>query len=311
MRLSYSWGKDAADGGLRLSSKPTAERGTILARVYRDLDGDGKFDEGVDEPLEGIRFRADRSLKEEKTNEKGLALVTALETLSSFTFEIDEGSLIDPFWIASPSAVQITLRPGVPGEVDFAVISSGEIDGTVYRRNEKWSEPVSDVRLQLVDASGEVVKEVKSQFDGFYLLDFIHPGSCTLRIDPEQLASLDLPPVPSVDVEIGSDGTILNGKDFIIGGPQPGVDGATLRVVLASFPTEADAQTAWNEISQALPDLFKGIEPEFEKFENGAETGVTLYAQPFTARQGAEDLCTDIRARFGNTWCNPLDIQIR
>jgi len=231
--------------------------------------------------------------------------------LSSFTFEIDEGSLIDPFWIASPSAVQITLRPGVPGEVDFAVMSSGEIDGTVYRRNEKWSEPVSDVRLQLVDASGEVVKEVKSQFDGFYLLDFIHPGSYTLRIDPEQLASLDLPPVPSVDVEIGSDGTILNGKDFIIGGPQPGVDGATLRVVLASFPTESDAQTAWNEISQALPYLFKGIEPEFEKFENGAETGVTLYAQPFTARQGAEDLCTDIRARFGNTWCNPLDIQIR
>ncbi len=311
MRLSYSWGKDAADGGLRLSSKQTAERGTILARVFLDLDGDGKFDKEVDEPLEGIRFRADRSLKEEKTNEKGLALVTALETLSSFTFEIDEGSLIDPFWIATPAAVQITLRPGVPGVVDFAVVSSGEIDGTVYRRNKEWSDPVSDVRMQLVDENGQVAKEVKSQFDGFYLIDFIRPGIYTLRIDPEQLSSLNLPDVPSIIVEIGSDGTILNGKNFIIGGPQPDAAGATLRVVLASFPTKADAMAAWEEISQNLPIIFKGVEPQIENIEDGGETGVTLFAEPFPDRQAAKDLCTDIRARFGNTWCNPLDIQIR
>ena len=75
----------------------------------------------------------------------------------------------------------------MPGHVEFAVISAGEIDGVVYRQKGDWSDPASEVIIQLVDDKGDVVKEVKSQYDGFYLVEFIKPGIYTLRMIPISL----------------------------------------------------------------------------------------------------------------------------
>lgn len=311
LKLTYSWGKDAADGGLRVASKPTAERGTMTARVFRDLDGDGIFTEGVDEPLEGVRFLSQRVKLPQKTNEKGIVFVTSMETYEPVSFAVDQGSLIDPFWIASPEAVQVTLRPGVPGHVDFAVISAGEIDGVVYRQKGDWSDPASDVVIQLVNDKGDVVNEVKSQYDGFYLVEFIKPGIYTLRIDPDQLERLKLPAVPSRTVEIGNDGTILNGNDFVIGEKPKGA--VEVRVLLASFSTAAEAEAAWEEMKAALPDVFQGIETDILEHEakDGKAAFVDLYALPFESREAAQSACIDLQAKFGDTLCNPLDISIK
>lgn len=309
MQFTYSWGKDAADGGLRVSSRPTAERGTMTVKVFRDLDGDGAFTDGVDEPLEGVGFRSGRAQLPQKTNAQGLAFVTGLDTYNPVPFEVDIGTLEDPFWVAAPEAVKVSLRPGVPGEMAFAVISTGEIDGVVYRRDGDWSEPVSDVRVQLVDMSGDVVKEVRSQYDGFYLLDFLRPGRYTLRIDPEQLARLKLPDVPVRAVEIGNDGTILGGEDFVIGGALE--TEAAFRARLAAFETQAAAEAAWAEIGDLIREGHDGIRPTYQDTPaaDGSGTVVHLFAGPFTSRTAAGDACTQLRAEFGNTWCNPQDIQ--
>lgn len=308
LRLTFSWGKDEADGGLRVASKPSAAQGAIAAHVFRDLDGDGAFTTGVDEPLKGVQFRAGRSRKPQATNEDGRAYITGLEVFEPIIFEVDQGSLEDPFWIAMPGAQQITLRPGAPGEMAFAVVSTGEIDGVIYRQDGAWSEPVSDVRMQLLDEDGEVVKEVRSQYDGFYLMDFIRPGTYSLRIAPEQLARLKLPEVPMRTVTIENDGTILGGEDFVIGGSQ-GTETA-FRVLLAAFENRDAAEAAWSEIKQGLPIMFADIGPEYAPVSSPTGgTTVNLYALPFDTRDEASDACVELRATFGDTWCNPLEIQ--
>ena len=311
LKLSYSWGKDAADGGLRVAAKATAERGTMTARVFRDLDGDGAFTEGVDEALEGVGFKSGRTKMKQLTNANGMAFVTSLDTYAPVSFEIDQGTLEDPYWIASPEGVEVTLRPGVPGHVDFAVVTTGEIDGVVYRQEDQWSKPVSDVRVQLVDENGDVVDEVRSQYDGFYLVEFIRPGTYQLRIDPEQLKRLELPDVAPRRIVIGKDGTILNGEDFVIG--ENAVGAPQARVLLASFKTLDEARKAWAEIRKALPDVFDGIDAEFTEtpVTGNAAAFVNLYALPFADRAVAERACIDLRARFGDTFCNPLDISIK
>lgn len=311
MRLSYSWGKDNADGGLRLSSTPTAERGTINATVFRDYNGDGVFTEGEDEPIENVRFVVDGSRQKELSNDKGKAFLTALPTYEPVDVELDVASLVDPFWIASPRGAEMVLRPGVPGEVQFAVVSTGEIDGIVYRNDGKWAEPVSKVRLELVDAQGTVVKEVRSQFDGFYLFDFIPPGTYTLQVSEQQLAELGLPDVPARVVEIGTDGTILSNEDIFIGGKPQETGSTQVRVVLAAFETIEQAQSAWTQVVNVLPDIFEGLEPAYDDVEKGAITFTRLFATGFEDRQNAEDACIDLRATLGETWCNPLDIQLQ
>lgn len=311
LSLTYSWGKDAADGGLRVASKPTAERGTVTARVFRDVDGDGQFTPDVDEPLEGIRFQSDRSEMSGTTNAQGIAFVTGLETYKPVSFEINEASIEDPFSIADPEGVEIVLRPGVPGEVDFAIITTGEIDGVIYRSDDGVSEPTADVILQLLNDNGEVVKETRSQFDGFYLLDFIRPGTYTLRIDPAQLERVNLPPVPSRQVLIGKDGTILNGEDFLIGGEQQAAP--SYRAYLAAFSSTDAAESAWTEIRAAFPDLLVDIDPEFiaQPETPGTPTVVELFGAPFATRDQAQNTCIELRARFGETWCNPMNIGFR
>ncbi len=311
LKLTYSWGKDAADGGLRVAAKPTAERGTMTARVFRDLDGDGVYTEGVDEPLEGVKFTSERTKLPQKTNDKGLAFVTAMDTYEPVSFGIDQATLTDPFWVATPEAVQVTLRPGVPGHVDFPVVTTGEIDGVIYRQKDTWSETASDVVVQLVDQKGDVVDETRSQYDGFYLMEFIRPGTYTLRINPDQLDRLKLPAVPERVVEIGNDGTILNGNDFVIGDASKGKP--KVRVLLASFSTIEEAQAAWDEIKKALSDAFKGVDAEFTEIAaQGAKSAyVDLYALPFKDREAAGHACIDLRAKFGETYCNPLEISIK
>lgn len=310
LRLTYSWGKDAADGGLRIASKPTAERGTMTARVFLDLDGDGKYSESIDEALEGVGFRTGRNKLNAKTNEKGIAFVTSLETFKPVPFEIDIGSLEDPFWITDPEGVEVILRPGVPGHVDFPVITAGEIDGVAYIRREGVSDPIRDVLIQLLDQNGEVVKEARSQYDGFYLIDLIRPGTYTLRVDPEQLERLELPNIPSRTVEIGKDGTILNGEDFVLGEEQTST--GEIRAYLASFGSRELAMEAWNEVILTFPETFKDIMPEYgESTDSSGQVVIDLFAIPFATRSDAESACIGLRAEFGTTWCNPLEITIR
>lgn len=311
LKLTYSWGKDAADGGLRVASKATAERGTMTAMVFRDLDGDGTFTEGVDEPLKDVGFKSGRTRLKQKTNNEGRAFITSLDTYEPVNFEIDQATLIDPYWTATPDGVEVTLRPGVPGHVDFAVVTTGEIDGIVYQNDGQWSKPVKDVIIQLLDKDGDIVREVQSQYDGFYLVEFIRPGTYTLRVDPEQLTRLELPDVAPRTVEIGQDGTVLNGEDFVIGEAAGGKLEA--RVLLASFNSVDDARKAWEEIRSALPDVFEDIIAEFPETPatNEKASFVDLYALPFPSREAAEDACIELRAQFGDTYCNPLDISIK
>ncbi len=311
LSLTYSWGKDAADGGLRLASTPTAERGTVTARVFRDVDGDGRFTQGTDEPLKGIRFRSQRTEMPGATNEMGIAFVTGLDTYKPVSFEIDEASLEDPFSIADPEGVEITLRPGVPGEVNFLIVTTGEIDGVVYRNEEGISEPTADVIIQLLDDTGTVVKETRSQFDGFFLLDFIRPGTYSLRIDPAQLERVRLPAVESRQVTIGQDGTILNGEDFLIGADQNKTP--TFRAYLAAFSSVENAQDAWTTIQAELPAIFADVAPEYLEAPRtpGAPTVIELYASPFADRKAAEIACIELRATYGDTWCNPMNIGFR
>ena len=127
----------------------------------------------------------------------------------------------------------------------------------------------------------------------------------------EQLERLQLPAVPSREVVINKDGTILNGEDFVIGEDVRGSIEA--RVLLASFGSVDEARAAWQAIRDALPDVFGDIEAEFPETaaQEKSAAFVDLYAQPFPSREAAENACIELRARFGDTFCNPLDISIK
>jgi len=309
LTLSFSSTRDPRDDSLIISSKNLAESGALSVRVFLDENTNGVFDDG-DTPLEGVRFIAGRTELKPKTDKNGLAYVGGLDTYSTINFAIDQGSLDDPFWVPTPQGVAVSLRPGVPGRVDFPVITTGEIDGTVYRRSGEWAREVRDVGVQLVNKDGEVVKQVNSSYDGFYLIDFIVPGEYTLRIDPEQMQRLNLAKTAEQTVSIEGDGTVLNGLDFILEADRKE---RTFRLRLIAFKTREEGLAEWARLKTDFPEEFKDLEPMLQLNDQGGELGVVydLHAGPFKSREQAQKLCVAVRARRGEIWCNPLSIQAR
>ncbi len=187
----------------------------MSARVFLDENQNGRFDAG-DKPIEGVTFTANNRRIATPTGEDGTAFITGLPPHTATNFTILSKSLEDPFWIPRPEGVAVVVRPGVVGQADFAVVSTGEVDGTVYKRRGTSEQEVADVVVQLLDTEGKLVTEVKTAYDGFYLFEFVPPGRYVVRLDPEQMARLKLTASPESAVEIHSDGTVVNGLDFTV-----------------------------------------------------------------------------------------------
>lgn len=218
MTVSFGVGYDEERGDTFIRSGSVARSGALSALVFLDSNDNGVFDPD-EEAIEGARFTINQGRHTTATDEDGKAYITGLPTNKQIGITLDQASLIDPFWIPSTEGFLMTPRPGAVAKIAVPVISTGEIDGTVFRA---WSEGTSEaagVIVELLDEDGEVVRELKTAYDGFFLFDFVRPGRYTLRINPNQMNLLGLMADTDYDIEIYGDGTIVTGQDFIVRTP--------------------------------------------------------------------------------------------
>jgi hypothetical protein len=113
-------------------------------------------------------------------------MVAGLATFTPITVGIDRSSLGDPM-LAPKKALQVVVpRPGVPAEVDIALVGAGDIEGAVVKNGGLGFEGLD---LELVDSSGAVAATARSDFDGYFLFDRVPYGSYTVRISKVSAAA--------------------------------------------------------------------------------------------------------------------------
>jgi hypothetical protein len=79
----------------------------------------------------------------------------------------------------------------------------------------RFQSPIQNVSFEGGDEV-EVVQEVKSEFDGCYLFQFVPPGRYWVRIAPKQVERLNLKtPAPQKIVIEGSE-AVISGVDFLL-----------------------------------------------------------------------------------------------
>lgn len=215
LTVSFGLGREPRSGSWRGSAQPMAAKGTVSARAFLDNDLDGAFGEG-DVPLEGVRFDTSRGLPLATTDSDGVVLLTGLPVHEPVDIFLPTRGLEDPYWAPQPEGYSVTLRPGRPAVADFPIITTGEVDGVVYLERDGVRREVAEVAVQLVDASGNVVDTVETAFDGFYLFDSMMPGQYTVRVDPAQLARLNMTGSQARNAAIGGGGTIVSNVTFTL-----------------------------------------------------------------------------------------------
>jgi hypothetical protein len=189
--LAFSLGRNPRGGGLRVTSDRLATQGQAVARVFRDLNGDGRWQPS--EPQEkDVQLSAGRVPVARLTGADGVVLIDALEPFQPILIGVDASSLPDPYVQPASSGVVVTPRPGVSITIDLPLSSAGEVDGTLLRDG---GTPLEGVDLELIDVEGRVARKTRTDFDGFFLFEGVPYGRYTLRIAKNIADAIKLSPV--------------------------------------------------------------------------------------------------------------------
>lgn len=214
MNLTSTLSLDPALGTPVPRSMPQAGAGNVLARVFLDLNRDGHWDPG-EPPVEGAGVSPDGA-QPTLTNAMGLAVLRTLTSYAPVELSLAADTLSDTLWVPARPGVRVVPRPGRTLTVDFPILPTGEVDGTVSLKRQGHLTELGGAQLELADATGRVVASTRSAYDGFYTFTQVPPGAYQLRIPDGQFTKRPLAHTYTRDVVIGPNGTLLEGLDFTL-----------------------------------------------------------------------------------------------
>ena len=219
--LSYSVGREPRESNWRLNPKAQVLYGAASVFVYLDANQNGIFDKG-DKPLPDVEIKVNQQNTGIETDAKGIALIGGLTPYEPADVSITLRSLSDPFQKPSPRGLRFLPRPGKVADLNLPIIVASELTGFVRVRDAKGGTSGRTRRnmiVQLMAPDGSVVKETRTETDGYFLLEDLRAGQYILRMNPDQLKAMHLKAEPeSSPVEINADGLLDNVKDFVIDG---------------------------------------------------------------------------------------------
>jgi hypothetical protein len=213
IQLFLAMGREPRGGTWHSDALPLANNGAASARVFLDKNLNGVMDAG-DELLKGAAFTVNGGGQPVRSDAAGIAYLNRLAPYQPVDIGLDVSTLEDPQWTPRQKGVRVVPRPGKVSQIEFAVIVTGEIDGTTYLMDGGARRALSDVELELVDRDGQVAATGRSSSDGYFVVPNIAPGEYQLRPAAAQLQRLGLVARDTQRVTIGPEGTILNGRDL-------------------------------------------------------------------------------------------------
>lgn len=180
--LQFSLGMDDRTNQWLMTSERIAQSGSLSTRAFLDENNDGIMNEG-EQPLQDVAIVGSGTAY---TNEQGYAYTPRIPTHYPYRVQADTSNIMD--FVAKPKeeAYNIVARPGVTTKLDIPVIPTLDIDGNAYLELNGEEIEYPGLLLELVNEEGEVVKGIRTEYDGYYYLAEITPGNYTLRISEKE-----------------------------------------------------------------------------------------------------------------------------
>ncbi|HEY4082969.1 MAG TPA: hypothetical protein VGM81_19980 [Burkholderiaceae bacterium] len=217
MQLFVALDRDPRTGKWSLDGMPLAGMGAISARAFVDRNMNGLHDPGEDwVPNAGFILNGG-GRHPTLTNADGTAMLTRLSPGRYADVALDPTTLEDPQWKPLTPGVRVLPRPGRVESLEFPVVPTSEVEGTVYLVEKGGKRRgIGDARIELVDAKGKVVATTTSSADGYYLFHQVLPGHQRVRVAPDQAVKLKLDGSLELAIEVPDDGNFISGQDLLL-----------------------------------------------------------------------------------------------
>ena len=197
------------------SNRGLTGRGTLLVRVFLDANGNLIYDEG-EELLEDVTVKSVQSRATAQTQVNGIAELTGLTPQKVTDIIIAKSSIEDPYLMPVIDGISVMPREGNIDLIDFPVVNSSELDGTLYFENDNEDSIVAAyVEIGLFD-NDEMIHTTTTEFDGFFLFTGIKPGTYLIKISENAVKRHRIAKQINASVDFPVEGKVLNGKDFTL-----------------------------------------------------------------------------------------------
>jgi hypothetical protein len=214
VQLFFSLGRDPRTGNWLMDAQSLAGTGAVSVRAFVDRNQNGIRDPGEELiPNAGFIFNGG-GRNAARTDADGNAFMGRLMPDQYTDIALDPDTLEDPQWKPLTPGVRVLPRPGVVNMLEFPVVATSEIDGTIFLLETKGRREIGDVHIELVDVNNVVVASTRSSPDGYYLLHQVLPGKYVLRIAPDQALKLSIEGKLDRALTVPPDGDFISGQDF-------------------------------------------------------------------------------------------------
>jgi len=209
LRLGFSFGRNPLNGRMFVARPGLSSSGAVAVRAFDDLNGDDERD--PDEAMIGkVGFFT--GSQHVLSNAAGDAVMTGIGDGTRTVVKIDGATLPDISMAASRPGVELIARPGRIPIVQFAIQRLSDIEGTAVYASGAKKRGVAGLVLYLIDAKGHRVARVRSESDGFMMMEQIRPGDYTLEIAPDQAKRLKIKLVSDQHIHVGHHGKLVRLK---------------------------------------------------------------------------------------------------
>jgi hypothetical protein len=195
---------DPLEDRYRIVRPGVAAGGNAVLQAFVDKNGNDARDEG-ELPAKGLAVQAGN--RPAKSDDDGEALVTGLGDGATARIRIDPDSIDDPYLSLPADVIELVPHPGQVPLVHYPLKSLGEIAlKMLLRRDGSAARGLSALQVQLVSSTGQVIAEVRSEFDGTAIFERVPTGMYAVRIDPEQAGRLKLKLESNISVTVPTSG---------------------------------------------------------------------------------------------------------
>lgn len=184
--FSYSLTQNPRRLDIVPSSQPQTLYGAASVRVFLDKNYSGDFDDG-DQALPDIGLQVNNNDVTAKTDENGEAVLLQLPVHQPTDIGISYKTLADPQYYPKYQGGRIYPRPGQVAQIDLPVFVYSEIDGSVVMDTPQGRRGVRGLTVTLKDSTGKIIRQVRTEFDGFFLLDRLLPGDYLVELNSDEL----------------------------------------------------------------------------------------------------------------------------
>jgi hypothetical protein len=177
--------------------------GTVSGKVYQDVNLNGRFDPGIDQPQANARVRVDGSRYAVSDDAGNFRIETI--TRGEHSVYLDLLSVRADLTLLDETQQQISLDSTRDVVVDFRVVRTGRVSGVVWfdanenGRIDESERPLPDVRV--VTGSG---RDTLTDDNGYFLIGDLPPGEHILLLDEKTLPERTRSAAGSITVKISA-----------------------------------------------------------------------------------------------------------